>query len=264
MYSQESAPRSIGGVLDGAIGLYRQCLPRSWPLAFVPELALSLLGSASESRMRAAAAAGLPAVFAVLRSPAFLLSSAAGMLLFLIFNFALIAHINGIATGRPASLRDSCVVGLRLLPRALAATLLIALIIALGCVLLVAPGIYWAGTLMLTFTALVVERAGVFESMNISRRLIKGDWWRTMTIYSVVIVIAAVAYLFMGLVIGLCASLFGLGNPLAVGVQRLIALIVSTLMMMWYPPALLAIYYDLKSRREGADLAQRVNALPAG
>jgi len=264
MYSQQSAPRSIGGVLDGAISLYRQCLPRSWPLAFVPELALSLLDAGSESQMRDAASAGLQAVFAVLRSPKFLLSTAAGMLLYLIFNYALIAHMNGIATGRPVSLRDSCSIGLRLLPRAFAATLLVALITALGCVLLVAPGIYWAGTLMLTFTALVVDRAGVFASMNISRRLIKGDWWRTMTIYSVVIIIAIVVYIFMGLVIGLSAFLLGSGTPLAVGVERLTTLIVGTLMMMWYPPALLAIYYDLKSRRAGADLAQRESALPAG
>jgi hypothetical protein len=41
----------------------------------------------------------------------------------------------------------------------------------------------------------------------------------------------------------------------------LISVAGGTVLMTFFPAVLVAMYYDLKLRREGADLASRVNAL---
>ncbi len=129
--------------------------------------------------------------------------------------------------------------------------------------LLVVPGIYWAGALTLTLVAVVVDRAGIFESMNRSAKLVKGYWWRSTTIYSVSLIIGLVAYFFLGLIIAAFARAFGTGDSIAAGAPRFVMIAAGALMVMWLQATTLSIYYDLKLRHDGADLSRRVDSLPA-
>ncbi|MDE2347392.1 MAG: hypothetical protein KGL92_02715 [Gammaproteobacteria bacterium] len=262
MYSQPSAPKTVGGVVDDAIKLYRVCLPRSWPLALAPEVAVMLLEISQQSRLHLTATTDPRVVFALLQSPGFVATVVIGFLLLLVFNYALIDHMHAIATREIASLRGSLGVGLRMLPRAVVTAGLIALATGVGFVLLLVPGIYLAGAWMLTFVAMVVGDTGVFGSMRASYSLIKGHWWRTMTIYTVATLMAVVFYVVLALVFGLSGSLDGPGSALAIGLQRLLSVALGTLMTLWFPAVLLSLYYDLQLRRDGADLSRRIDALP--
>ena len=94
-------------------------------------------------------------------------------------------------------------------------------------------------------------------AFGISRRLIKGYWWRSTIIVSVAIII------FVGAVVGgfLAALKPGMGTALIV--NQLVGLLVNIFVIGWLPSVLLAMYYDLKLRHEGGDLSARVDALAA-
>ncbi len=249
MYTQPSTPRTVGGVLDDAINLYRECLPRSWPLALAPEVALALTNIHLESRLPPSSRQDPAAILSMLRSSDFVISMLFYFVVLLVFNLALTDHMHSVATGRPASAGRSLGVGLRLLPRAAGASLVIALATALGTLLLIVPGIYLAGALMLTFVAMIVGDLGALQSIGESYRLIRGHWWRAATIYTVATMIALAFYLILGLLAGLAATQGPGASALVIGLRRLASVVIGTLMTLWFPAVLLSIYYDLALRR---------------
>ncbi len=261
MYSQPSAPKAIGGVLDDAIKLYRECLPRSWPLALAPEVAVTLLQINLLSRLHLTTTTDPKVLFALLQSPIFATSVVIGLAIVMVFNYALIDHMHAIATRRPASLGHSVGVGLRMLPKAVVTACVVGLATGLGFVLFIVPGIYLAGAWVLTFVAMVVGDAGIFESIRISHRLIKGHWWHAMTIYSVAMLIAIVFYVVLALMTGFSGTLEPSGGALNIGLQRLSSVTISALLALWFPAVLLSLYYDLQLRRDGADLSRRIDSL---
>lgn len=194
----------------------------------------------------------LEAIVTMLMSPTLWLMWLLFGSLYLIPYNALTANMNWSATGQATSLSNALGVGVRVFPRAFLIGLLIAVIVTLGTMLLMIPGFYWFGTLELSFIALVVEDLGVGASMDASRRLIKGYWWRAVNLFSIVVIIALVASLAADVVISLIAVFAGALSPTTVIVTQLISVFVGTLLAPLFPAALLAMYYDLKLRKEGA------------
>ena len=297
MYTKPAAPQSIGGVLDDSIKLYRDAFAKSWPLALIGEvmIAAPLLvirlqlaavpGVGGNPMAMATNPAAAAAYMAVYKSPAIWLSYLAVMIVtFGLYN-ALIVQIDGFATAKPRSVGESISAGVRLLPCALLLYLvmIVGLTISMICVgvvagmlgamhvaaivqaiLLVAFAaalIYVLGRLFLAYVALIVERAGVFKSFGISWALIKNHWWRTATVYTVAIVIVFVFYVLIGVLNAVVFSMLHSTSGAATLVSQLVSTAVGTVLVPFFPAVLLAIYYDLKLRRDGADLADRVNAL---
>ncbi len=297
MYTKPAAPRSIGGVLDDAIKLYRDAFAKSWPLALIGEalIAAPLLvirlqlaavpGVGGNPMAVATNPAAAAAYMAIYKSPAIWLSYLAVMVLtFGLYN-ALIVQIDGFATAKPRTVNESIAAGVRLLPCALLLylVLIVGLVLSMVCVgvvvgilgaahaavflrgvLVVAFAvalIYVLGRLFLAYVALIVERDGVFKSFGISWALIKNHWWRTATVYTVAIVIVYVFYLLIGALNALAFAMLHSTSGAATLVSQLLTTAVGTVLVPFFPAVLLAIYYDLKLRRDGADLADRVNAL---
>ena len=95
-----------------------------------------------------------------------------------------------------------------------------------------------------------------------------GNWWRTFAILSVGVVIIFVIYMIAALIIGLIVPVlvFGGGgteNVLLISLISglLIGVLMSLLLTPFYISLAIAIYWDLKLRKDGADLAARVGAL---
>jgi hypothetical protein len=262
VYVPPTAPRTIGGVLDDGIRLYRESWSTSWKIALALELVIAIPSYAWQSQISVIGAPSNPlAAAALLRSPTLWLLWLIALPIYLVFYNAIIANINGVATAQPAAIGRAIGIGARVLPRAVLLGILIALIVIVGLILLLVPGIYWAGTLQLAFIALVVEDTGVTDSMSVSRRLIKGHWWRTATLYSLCIVIVLVFSLAIGFLSGLIAAFAGPRGSVTLALTQLIAIVQGTLIAPLFPAVLIAMYYDLKLRTQGADLADRVNAL---
>jgi hypothetical protein len=126
---------------------------------------------------------------------------------------------------------------------------------------LAVAAIYVLWRIFLSNIAIVVEDAAVFKSLEISWTLIKDHWWRTATVYTVAIIMAMVFYVVLAFASGLVIGLMHGSPTMTVVLSELITLVGGTVLMAFLPAVMLTLYYDLKLRKDGADLASRVNAL---
>ena len=70
--------------------------------------------------------------------------------------------------------------------------LLVALVVGVGFILLVIPGIIFLVFLAVSVPAFIIERLGVTDSMSRSWKLVSGSWWHTLAVIFVAAIIAGV------------------------------------------------------------------------
>jgi hypothetical protein len=284
VYVKPTTPRSIGGILDDAIQLYRSAFAASWPLALFGQVMLAVPVFIIRAKTIATpVVVGNPlAALEVYKSPLVWVPYLIATILLLGVNNALISRADAIATVKAQTLGESLAVGFRLLPRTLLLGLAIvvaALIVGilagivgafLGALLvakvilisvLVVAAIYALWKIFLSNIAIVVEDAAVFKSLEISWTLIKDHWWRSATVYTVAIIMAMVFYVVLAFASGLVIGLMHGSPTMTVVLSELITLVGGTVLMAFLPAVMLTLYYDLKLRKDGADLASRVTAL---
>ena len=110
-------------------------------------------------------------------------------------------------------------------------------------------------------TILLVEGAGPAASLARSWRLTTGNFWRLSLIYTVALIILIALYLVTASVAGFLAGVLGRGDvAMVTAFFEVIAIILGALATPFYGALLLAVLADLKVRKEGADLAQRISA----
>jgi hypothetical protein len=269
MYSLPTAPRPIGGVLDDAIRLYRASLSRCWLLAAVAGVLNAVastyqtltIGELAATRSAQGAAAVVSRIQAMEHSPGLWLSYLALLLVWLVIRAAIVIRQHAAAIGREDSIGSALASALRLLPNALITSIAWFVLICVGMVLLIVPGIWLWGMFQLWFVALYVEELGPVKALGRSWHLVERNWWRTTTVVSVALIIIAILGMTAGAVVGLFVALFHgnvasftLATQLATGVISIFTTPLLTVVM-------LSIYYDLKLRREGGDLAVRLSSL---
>ncbi|WP_394621026.1 YciC family protein [Lentzea sp. JNUCC 0626] len=150
----------------------------------------------------------------------------------------------------------------RLLPL-LGATLLSGLIITVGLLLCIVPGVFLWVMLALVTPALVLERCGVIDAFGRSRKLTNDAWWRTFGILLLTVVVSWVISWIVSLPfegIGLAVS-GGFGDdPTAVlNAGYLIlatigAIIASTITLPFTSAVTVLLYVDRRMRSEGMDI----------
>jgi hypothetical protein len=294
VYVKPTAPRSIGGILDDAVRLYRDSFAKAWPLALCAQLALAVpllfirtqfaaVSGATANPMAnpMAAAANPAAAMAVFKSPGIWLSYLAVMLVTIGFYNALLVLIDGLAAAKMETFGRSLSAGFRLLPRTLLLFLAMFAVAVIGTAIvgilvsiihvpivvgiLVAASaalfLYAWGRAFLANIALVVEDAGAFSSLGMSWGLIKNHWWRTAAVYTIAVIMGIVFYLVIGILSGVAIAVLHSSINIAMIVSQLVSIIGGTVLMSFVPAVLLVTYYDLQLRKGGADLASRVNAL---
>lgn len=123
------------------------------------------------------------------------------------------------------------------LPSLLVAALVSGLLIILGLIVLIIPGIILAIMFSLLVPAIMIENVGAFEGISRSRRLVDNRWLKTF-----------VFLLIVGLIVGI-ASLIGslIGLPF-VPFGWLITIIIGTLVGPIVPIALTVYYYSMLAK----------------
>ncbi|MEO6080589.1 MAG: hypothetical protein ABIQ86_12515 [Steroidobacteraceae bacterium] len=265
-----TAPRSIGGVLDDAIRLYRRSLLPCFPIVLITVVLTALPSIWLALNIQPVASPNPKAVLAMFNSPAVWLAYLAIILVMLVTYGALFYQVDAIAHGERLSMGQAFGKGLKRTPTLLGVTILFGLMIVVGTMLLVIPGIYLWGVFQLAIVPATIERTGVFESFAVSRRLVKDNWWRTNVIILVAVIILVVLMMVVGMIAGITAVASGgvTAGALSTGhivIQQIISSILSLFTVTFFPCILLAVYHDLKLRKDGSDLADRVGGLkPTG
>jgi hypothetical protein len=281
VYTRPTAPRSIGGVLDDGLKLWRQAFAKTWPVAIMAQVLVAIPLVIFWLQLGSAATAAQAQLFSMMTmSPAFSLAYLLLSLVSIGFHNAIIAQTNAAAVNVAMSVGESLSEGFRLLGRAFLLGLLvgIGLVVPLAMVFFafagasalprVAFGIvvflavcFVLGKVILGTIILVIEDKRAVEALRRSWTLTTGYWWRVATILTVLIIVIAVVFIVVGIIAGIVVAIVGAKTVAATAIIQLISLLGNTLITPLYSAVAVSIYYDLKLRKEGADLAGRVNAL---
>jgi hypothetical protein len=299
VYTRPNAPRSIGGVLDDGLKLWLESLSKTWPLALIAQLLYAIplvmlrvqikdmpvaLGS---NALTAANAANAQLFLALFKSPILILTYLVTILIAVACYTAIVTRIEGVATNSAPSLRASLASGFRLLPRVLLQLLVLILAgIVIGIIWGVGAGFasaatgakssvmpivsitimfllmgFLLGRVFLSYFALVVDDAGAMASIKLSWTLTRGCWWRCSAILLVLIIIGVVFAIVVAFANGLILVSLGATSVAATVLEQLVGVVANTFLGSLYPAVLIAIFHDLKLRKQGVDLVGRVNAL---
>jgi hypothetical protein len=256
-YTPQLRPLSVGEMLDAGFRLFSA---RFWTLilcVLVPIVPMTILSTALQASVD-------PNAFDLdTTETADSGTALAGTLVGSVIQFAAAAlaiaacfkAISAAYLGERAGAGESLRYALgRLLPL-LVAYFVVLVIVVIGFVLLIIPGIWIAVKLSMVFPALVFERKGPFASIGRSWTLTGGGWWRTFGTLLVVFLITFVIQLVLGGVVGGALGASDTVSELTVAiVLTLVNLIALALTYPLWAAVTSVVYYDLRVRNEGFDL----------
>jgi hypothetical protein len=269
MSIQPSQPQSIGGVLDTTFQLYKASLVKMIPLS----LLMVIAGSPPSIYMfTRGAAGGNPAdpfaMLSMMQGGGYWLAALVSMIASMWMLSAAYLKIGAIGNGEDLGVGTAVGRALPRLPAVILMVILFSIALTVGLILLIIPCLILMVSLGLCFNTALFEDKGPVDALTESHRLVWGNWWRTAAILTVGFVIILVIYLIAGLIIGLITPflVFGGGgteNVLLISLISglLIGVLMNILMTPFYISLAIAIYWDLKLRKDGGDLAARVGAL---
>ena len=280
MYTKPTEPRSIGGVLDDGFRLWRSAFSKAWPIALMGQVLMAIPLAIYWVQFGAPLGAKQVAAAMMMNSVGLSLAYLVFSIAAIGFHNAVIAQTDGAARNSGETIGQSLAIGFRLLGRAFLMGILLGIAIALplgllflallgasnlvrlifGAVALVVV-CYAVGKLLLGAVVLIVEDKRAIESLRRSWTLTSGYWWHVAIILTVLIIVIVALFLFIGIIAGIVAASMGSTSGMSGLLIQGISLLGNTLISPLYAAVLVAIYHDLKLRKEGADLAGRVNAL---
>ena len=200
----------------------------------------------------ASAAGGAPAVFGTLHVGAFgfawVLLLTLQYLLTAVIVFGALRYLEGNKAGFFACLMQ----GLRRLGPIIAIAFISTVLLIVGFLLFVVPGIIVALMICLAIPVLMVERPGVMASLSRSRELTKGYRWHLLGLFLLGMVCTALAT--MAAVLPFQLLSFSVESAAVIGAVVQLAMQLFTTVFL---AVLLAVaYHDLRVAKEGVSTAQ--------
>jgi hypothetical protein len=261
MYEAPQAPLTIGQVLDQGFKLFKESFAGVWLFALIVGVISIPFNSISSSLSPDAVQTGaFGAGFAVFMVVAFLVYVIGTIVLY----GAITSRIGAIANGSPITAGEALNIGFRRGPAYFGTSVLLGLIVFVGLLLLIIPGIWLGVALFLGTIAVIIDRKGPVESLQYSWEIVKGNWWRTAITMTIIGLIVGVVYVLIGTVVGL---LIGLGmedaadpGPIVLALDLFIVPLLQVVLLPITYSLFIALYRDLKLRHEGSDLAERIAA----
>jgi hypothetical protein len=254
MYQQPNSPQSIGGVLDSGFKLYREALPQAYLLAALAALATTPVNLLQPYFVRGGVTGLIGARGLILVAVALVAA---------VVFAALIARIDAVARGASMSFGGALSVGLQRLAAMILSGLAFGIVAFIGFCLLIIPGLIVVIWLVFAPFGVVIERRGPIASLSYSRAIVRGHWWRTAALLTVLGIVLMVVYILFA--VGVSIAL--ISDPVAAQAGEVpwyVTLIIGPVLQaviapLWYA-LMLAIFYDLRLRHEGGDLAARIAA----
>ncbi len=267
---------SVGEVLDLSFRIYRVTLLPCLLFATCGVIAseLAAIYAVIKGGTAPAAGGGAARMLAEVRDPRFVTLYLVGLVLTLLFYAAVLLRQHAIITtgsrgGELAAAlrRLPALIGLLLLagvgfaacfvPAGLTAGVLRALLFVAAAVALC----YAVVALSCAQTILLIDGEGPWNSLARSWRLTTGSFWRLSIIYTVAIIVLLALYAVIAAIAGFLAAAFAHGDvAMVTAFAQVIGIILGALATPFYAALALAVLADLRVRKEGADLAQRISA----
>ena len=258
VYTLPAEPQSIGRVLDAGTKLFTSSFKRTIGLAIAVQLVL-LLPSLVLIPVDDEGAG-------VLESVVVLITTLLAFVVYLTLFLALTARLWKIATGADLSTSAALRIGLQKTGTVVLGAVIYALMVMGGFILLIIPCIYLSVSRGLFSYLIVTEGLKARAAIKRSGVLVSGNWWRTVAVFTVpimlmisVVLIVQVLPLFL-LGADLTTGEFNM-SPVTEWFVNLVAAVINAPIVIWLLAIMLVLYQDLRLRKEGSDLEQRVESL---
>jgi len=248
----ELRPLSIGDILDRTFTLYRSNFLLFIALAGIPRLPalasglLQIQGTVGRVPTFSAYMLGLLGLTYLLSFVGYLFSQGGA-----------VVAVSELYLGRSITIMQSFRRVVDEIGPLLGVLILNGLIIVVGLILLIIPGIYMMCRLFVGVPAAVIERKGPMESLSRSMELTKGFAGRVCIIILLYFVVSFGFGLIMSLPLGVVIAT-GARDPSVVQTWSSVQVVLSTILEVLLSPILLIAtsiyYYDLRVRKEGFDL----------
>jgi len=272
-----STPQSIGQVLDSGFRLFQVSLVRSLVYA-----ALAMIAGQLHAIVYLLSGRQIPGLGGAV-SGGYVLLYLVGVVLMLLLYGLVMLRQHGTATRRPLPLNLELSEALRRLPAYLGMSVITILLFVVGGVIVgvaygivkmtggspmpvvitaavvTIPLVYLFTPLMTAAPAVLLDRKGPFEAIRYAFRLVSGNWWRTTAIYTVAAVVLIVFYFVIMIFAAFLLPLLGAAD-LAVftAASAVMYMVLGSIGLPFGTAILIATYGELKVRKEGLDLEQRV------
>jgi len=257
MYEKPGAPRPVGGVIDDAIKLYRESFRRCAPIGVLGAMVSTAfyLMVIELAHREGLPLTSLESLVRVYQEPPVMALNLLQIVLLLALFGALIVTQNAVSNGDPGpSVAQAIGVGFVRLGRCVLAAVISTLLILVGCLLIV-PGIYLSGVLCLWPIAMYVDDAGAIQSLDASRKLIRGNWWHASTVLALGMLIALAFSMFAGFVAGVVQLVAG-ADAAGRTIVQLIGAAANVFLLPMVPAGMIALTYDLKLRQRAAGVTR--------
>lgn len=137
-------------------------------------------------------------------------------------------------------------------------TIVYTLIVVVGLILLIIPGIWLYVLFALATPALVLERGRIGTSLGRSRLLVRGSWWRTFGILLLAAIIAAIISMIIALPFDLLGGGAGLGGSAmttgGIWLSALGGVVAGAITYPFSAGVTALLYIDQRMRKEGMDI----------
>lgn len=253
MFTLADQPQSIGKVLDSGFRLYGAGFRKFIGLASLYAVVMivpALLVPVQPGRPPDPARLRLFGAVVLVMIP-----------LYIFFYTALLYRIGMFAQADDPGFAGALKRGLRYVIPALVSSVLAMLAVVGGLIALVVPGVILMVGLFFSTFAIVLDGAGPLAALRRSFNLVWGNWWRTaaiMTVAFVVMMVFSFGVKILPLVV------VAIVRP-EVSLIRLVNMITEVIANAVVAPLLWAMlvvhYYDLKLRKEGHDLEERLSGV---
>jgi hypothetical protein len=255
-------PLGFGEILDGAFSLYRRHFGTFYLTALLPGIPLAafwvIVGLFLAAPSGMTALATLPFLLLPVSLVAALLSWA-----------ALAVEVEDAYRGRPVSWRAAFHTAFGRFPALLGAGFVCWVMLSVGLLLFIIPGIFVGIMLFAVLPLVVLERSGPFEALGRSIELSRGAWGRIFGLALVLVIIASLPTIATMMVAGTAVGLTGMTSATPAGggtglvVMQLSGLLVNALTTPIVAGGLVLLYFDRRVRVEGLDLEIETRELVA-
>lgn len=260
MFERANEPQPVGGILDSGFKLFKASAKRVIPITYLGALSGAIWGWILQTTMLANLAETGQLSFDVpVVITAYILMIVIGTILMA----TAIIRIDTVYLGEELSFGNALLAGSKRAPAVFGASLIYMLAILGGSILLLIPGIFLSVSLAFAFYAAAADKKGPMVSIKYSYGLVKGNWWRTAGLLTIIFIIAFVFYIAVGFVVGILAVA---GDPESSLQPSILADVIIVPIVTCVISAMLyclgyAVYQDLRLRKEGSDLAERIESL---
>ncbi len=245
----ELRPLSTGEILDNAFGLYRRHFA---PLAVIV-LVVSAVPTILELYVQASGGFLARPVLGVLTGLLNIVLSAIG-------TAAAVFIVSDSYLGRPVDAWDALSRAVPYIARVAVLSILTTLVVGLGLIVFLIPGLIFISALMVSTQALVLEEdQSPIDAMGRSWQLTKGFRWKVLALVVVTAIIVTIPSMAGGIAAAFFSPGIGVltdssGLPIGWYLAMVLGAVIQLLLYPLMYSVLTVLYYDLRVRKEGFDL----------